>query len=130
MEHRWGKRVGVDMPVKISAHPFVIRHGRLLNLSVSGASLASEIPLRRLSRIEVAIEMPHRPRSEATTIAAYVTRTSKDSVGIEWCEFAPRAITQFLQSLARRPNIRLRKPEPTKGHVIHRLSEPLLKHGT
>ncbi len=99
-------------------------------MSVSGASLSADMALRRLSRIEVAIEMPHRARSEASTIPAYVTRISKESVGIEWCEFAPRPITQFLQSLSRRPNIRLRKPEPNKGHVIHRLSEPLLKHGT
>ncbi len=118
------------MPVKVSAHSFVIRHGRLLNVSVSGAAIAAEIPLRRLAKIEVALEMPHRARSEATRIAAYVTRTSKESVGIEWCEFAPRAITQLLQSLARRPNVRLHKPEPHRAHVINRLSEPLLKHGT
>jgi hypothetical protein len=130
MEHRWGKRVGVDMPVKISAHPFVIRHGRLLNVSVSGAALSAGLALRRLSRIEVAIDLPHRTRSASASIPAYVTRVSKDSVGIEWCQFAPRPIAQFLQSLSRRPNIRLRKPEPNKGHVSHRMSEPLLKHGT
>jgi hypothetical protein len=130
MEHRWGERVGVDLPVRITAHPFVVRHGRLTNLSVSGASLATDFELRTLSRIQIAIEMPTRARSEAVNIAAYVTRTTKDNIGIEWCQFAPPPVTELLQSLSLRPYGRLRKSEITPGAVISRLSTPLLKHGT
>ncbi len=127
MEHRWGERVGVDLPVRITAHPFVVRHGRITNLSVSGGSIVTDFEMRNLSRIQVAIEIPTRARSEALNIAAYVTRTSKDSVGVEWCQFAPRAITELLQSLSNRPPARLRKSESAPGAVI---SPPLLKHGS
>lgn len=122
--------MGVDLAVRITVHPFVVRHGRLTNLSVSGASLATDFELRNLSRIQIAIEMPTRARSDALSIAAYVTRTSKDSIGIEWCQFAPPPVTELLQSLSNRPYARLRKSEMAAGAVISRLSQPLLKHGT
>ena len=41
----------------------------------------------------------------------------------------PQAVTQMLQSLAARPYVRLRKPEPPVSVAISRLSAPLLKHG-
>jgi hypothetical protein len=130
MEHRWGERVGVDLPVRITAHPLFVRHGRITNLSVSGASIKADFDLRLLARIQVVIEIPHRMRNEAPSIAAYVTRISKTRIGIEWCEFAPRVVSELLAALANRPYVRRRKPEPPAAIAIARLSSPLLKHGT
>jgi hypothetical protein len=130
MEHRWGERVGVDLPVRITAHPFTVRHGRLMNLSVSGASIKADFELRPLSRIQVLLELPHRSKSDAPSIAAYVARRSKDSIGIEWCEFAPPVVTELLQSFTARRYTRLRKPEPAGAIALTRLSAPLLKHGS
>ena len=130
MEHRWGERVGVDIPIRITTHPFAVRHGRLKNLSVSGAAIRADFDLRPLARIQIVIELPQRLRCEAPAIPAYVTRTSKDSIGIEWCQFAPRTISELLQYFSARRHIRLRKPEATPAIAISRLSTPLLKHGT
>jgi hypothetical protein len=130
MEHRWGERVGVDLPVRITAHPFAVRHGRLNNLSVSGAMLKADFDLRILSRIQVVIEIPHKTRSEAPSISAYVTRVTKAGIGIEWCEFAPVVISELLASLAARRYVRLRRPETIATIAVSRLSMPLLKHGT
>jgi hypothetical protein len=130
MEHRWGERVGVDIPVRITAHHFSVRPGRLANLSVSGAFIKAAFELRLLSRVQIAIELPHRAKHEAPTVAAYVARKFKDGIGIEWCEFAPAAISRLLQSFANRPHIHLRKPEPAVTVAISRLSVPLLKHGS
>ena len=98
MEHRWGQRVAVDIPVRITGHPFSVRTGRLSNLSVSGAFIKAEFQLRLLSRIQVAIEAPQRSRHAAPIIAAYVARKGKDGIGIEWCEFAPNAVKDLLRS--------------------------------
>ena len=130
MEHRWGERVGVDIPVRIMAHPFSVRHGRLTNLSVSGASIKADFELRLLTRIQVAIEMPHVTRSEAPSVLAYVTRSGKGTFGVEWCEFAPPAVGELLAELSIRRYVRLRKPETTAAISLSRLSAPLLKHGT
>jgi hypothetical protein len=130
MEHRWGERVGVDIPVRITVHPFSVRNGRLANLSVSGACIKADFDLRVLSRIQVAIELPQRSKHEAPTVAAYVARKLKDTIGIEWCEFAPPAISRLLQAFAARPYTRLRKPDPYATVAVSRLSAPLLKHGS
>lgn len=119
----------MDLPVRITAHPFSVRHGRLTNLSVSGASVKGELDLRLLSRVQVHIEMPHRMRKDAPGVAAYVTRSGKTSMGIEWCEFSPSVVSELLMTLATRPYIRIRKPEPAAAAAISRLSPPLLKHG-
>jgi hypothetical protein len=129
MEHRWGERVGVDFAVRISALPFVVRHGRLTNLSVSGASITAAFDFRLLSRIQIFFDLPHRTRSESPAIAAYVTRVSKGGAGIEWCEFAPPAVTELLQSAAARRYARRRKSEAA-SIAISRLYAPLLKHSS
>jgi hypothetical protein len=127
MEHRWGERVGVDIPVRITGHPFTVRAGRLANLSVSGAFIRADVDVRPLTRILVAIEQPHRPKRDAPTIPAFVARKLKDGIGIEWCEFKPPAIHRLLQASTTR-HYRHKRAGPAPG-AISRLSAPLLKHG-
>jgi PilZ domain len=126
MEHRWGERVGVDIPVRITGHPFNVRTGRLSNLSVSGAFIRAEVDVRPLSRILVAIELPHRPKSDAPMVAAFVARKLKDGIGIEWCEFKPPAINRLLQSSTTR-RFRHKRDGLAPGATPRR-SAPLLKH--
>jgi hypothetical protein len=127
MEHRWGERVRVDIPVRITGHPFTVRTGRLSNLSVSGAFIRADLDVRPLSRILVAIDLPHRPKRDAPQIPAFVARKLKDGIGIEWCEFKPQAINRLLQSsIARHYR---RKPDGRAPGAISRRSSPLLKPG-
>jgi hypothetical protein len=99
-------------------------------LSVSGASIKADFELRPLSRIQVLLELPHRSKCAAPSVAAYVARHSKDCIGIEWCEFAPAVVSELLRSFSARRHIRLRKPEDPVAIAITRLSAPLLKHGS
>ena len=128
MEHRWGERVGVDLPVRITGHPFSVRTGRLHNLSVSGALVEMDFEPRVLSRIQVAIVLPLWPKHDAPVIEAYVARKYKHKFGIEWCEFAPAAIGELLRAVASRPHTHLRRRESSASQTISRLSRPLLKH--
>jgi hypothetical protein len=127
MEHRWGKRIGVDIPVRITGHPFTVRTGRLSNLSVSGAFIRAEVDVRRLARILVAIDLPYRTKCDAPTVPAFVARKLKDGIGIEWCEFKPPAINRLLQSSSARHYHR--KRDDRAPGSISRLSAPLLRHG-
>ncbi|MGC2033304.1 MAG: hypothetical protein WA642_25030 [Steroidobacteraceae bacterium] len=62
MEHRWGERVQVDFPVRLTAHRFSVSDGRLTDLSVSGALVEAELEARALSRVRVAIDLPLWPK--------------------------------------------------------------------
>jgi hypothetical protein len=128
MEHRWGERIGVNIPVRIAGSPFAVRAGRLLNLSVSGAAIDTAFELRPLCRIEIFIDMPNQARSDAPGLHAYVTRVSKDSIGIEWCEYAPEIVCQLLQLLSMRRFSPLRVPIPSS--IVSSIGAvPLLKRG-
>jgi hypothetical protein len=74
MEHRWGERVQVDFPVRVTAHRFSVRDGRLTDLSVSGARVEAELEARALARVRVAIDLPLWPKHESPVIEAYVAR--------------------------------------------------------
>jgi len=130
MEHRWGERVQVDFPVRVTALRFSVRDGRLADLSVSGARVKAEVEARVLSRIQVAILLPLWSKHEAPVIEAYVARKYKDGFGIEWCEFAPAVVSRLLHSLVARPHARIHRPVTSASLTLPRLSAPLLKHGT
>ena len=131
MEHRWGERVRVDFPVRVMAHRYSVRDGRLSDLSVSGALVEMDFEARVLSRIQVAIVLPLWPKHLSPVVEAYVARKyKKRNFGIEWCEFAPAAIGELLRAVASRPHIHLRRHEASASQTISRLSAPLLKHGT
>jgi hypothetical protein len=129
MEHRWGQRVQVDFPVRVIAHRFSVRDGRLADLSVSGALVKAEFEARLLCRIQVAIDLPLWPKHDSPIVEAYVARRHKHEFGIEWCEFAPRAVSELLRAVITRPHTHLRRRAASASLTISRLSAPLLKHG-
>src|SRR5258708_32733641 len=98
MEHRWGERVQVDFPVRVIAHRFSVREGRLADLSVSGALVKAEFEARVLSRIQVAIDSPLWPKHESPIVEAYVAPRIKHELGIGWWEFARPPSAELLPS--------------------------------
>jgi hypothetical protein len=129
MEHRWGERVKVSIPIRLTtSHPPWVRTGELSNLSVSGALITTDCSVRLLSRIEIVLDSPLRPKHDAPVVAGYVARQYKGAIGIEWCEFAPPDVTKLLQVLGARPHARLGRVPRETNQIRARLSQPLLKH--
>jgi hypothetical protein len=98
-EHRWGERVKVNIPIRVSAQPLSGIDGCLKNLSLSGALLKTDVDLRLHSLVEVSIHLP-APSQHAAVVIAHVSRKFKDDVGVEWCEFAPGIVKDLLRSAA------------------------------
>jgi hypothetical protein len=99
---RWGQRISVDIPVQVAAEGSPATHGYLRNISLSGALMEPDRELRLHAYIELSIEFSEARRSPARVMAR-VTRKFKDTVGVEWCEFAPSAVKDLLRS----PSIQL-----------------------
>ena len=107
-----------------------MRDGRLADLSVSGALVRAEFEARVLSRIQVALDSPLWPKHESPIVEAYVARRYKHEFGIEWCEFAPHAVSELLRAVVTRPHAHLlHRRGGSTSLTISRLSGPLLKHG-
>jgi len=97
MDNRLGQRIDLHLDIQlICTRPQKVSHGRLRNLSRSGALIECE-ELQLYSLIHVLMP-PTGEQSEAEQeISAYVTRISNEGGGVEWCEFAPPRIAQLLQ---------------------------------
>lgn len=120
MEHRWGARVAVDLPIRLTAaHPFLVRSARLKNLSSSGALIATAYPCRVLSQIQIVIESPLRPRHDAPVIDAHVVRQLEGGIGVEWNEFSPAAITLLWREVTRHPFAPIGRVEQAIRHRKH-----------
>jgi PilZ domain len=101
LEHRWGERVCVNIPVRVSAAAQARAGGCVKNLSLSGAFMKSDCELRLHALIEVRIRLPP-PASCSAVVEAHVSRKIDEGVGIEWCEFAP----SIVKDLLRDPSVR------------------------
>ena len=101
MEHRWGERIRIDMPVHVSAAEVAGILGCIRNLSLSGALLRIDANLRLNALIEVSVELP-QPSHSPAILLAHVSRRREEHVGIEWCEFAPIVVKDLLRSRSMR----------------------------
>lgn len=95
MEHRWGVRLLLDVSVRLDGRPQMLTFARLKNASSSGAYVQTRAALPMLS--QVWLELDWDRRDDSKRIAAYVVRTDPDGVGLEWCDFAPRAILTLIE---------------------------------
>jgi hypothetical protein len=102
LEHRWGERVRVNIPVHVSAAALTGVDGCMKNLSLSGALMKSDCDFRLHSLVEVRIEMS-TPAPRIAVVKAHVSRKLQEGVAVEWCEFAPNVVKDLLRS----PSVRL-----------------------
>ncbi len=59
--------------------------------------MRADCDLRLRSIIEIRIELPP-PSPRIGVVKAHVSRTLKEGVGIEWCDFAPAVVKDLLRS--------------------------------
>jgi hypothetical protein len=91
MEHRWGNRLLVDLPVLLRRRDQRAGEGRLIEASVSGALIRTDLKLRDLTPVEVLID------GESVT-ASVIRHTSDGAIALEWSELAPRRVMTMLKS--------------------------------
>ena len=95
-ESRWGDRVPVNIPVRVSVNSVTSADCCMKNLSLSGALLKADGDFGLNALIKVSITMPP-PSQRAAAVAAYISRSAKEGIGVEWCEFAPTVIKDLLR---------------------------------
>jgi len=96
MEHRWGERFAVRMTVELSSSSSPPVAGSLENVSASGAFVRTDESGPPRGPVAVILRQGDSGRVRAVRLAAYVVRETEGGVGIEWCEFAPRAVRELM----------------------------------
>lgn len=92
MEHRWGQRVAIKMPVGFNGCPQAMSWIR--DVSASGAFIETTSLASLFSLVHVTFMVGGSMQS----VFAYVARVCGDGVGVEWCAFAPQPIRVLLTS--------------------------------
>jgi PilZ domain-containing protein len=116
MEHRWGERVPVQMTVELSCGSSPPVSGSLENVSSSGAFVRTAGRRPPRGPIEVLLGSRGSGRGHCVRIPAHVVRETDTGVGIEWSEFAPRAVRELMLrgAGAGRPPVRARAPRANR----------------
>jgi hypothetical protein len=88
MEHRWGRRQSTNLMVRFFAASGATGIGRVMNISSTGAFLATTERLRPLSLVYLEPAAATFWEMQSRRIAASVVRQDASGVGLEWCEAA------------------------------------------
>ena len=83
MEHRWGRREDVTIPVRLRwRQRYGAANGEITNISVSGAWIETAAVLPLLIPLEVDMSTA----DGRSILCAFVVRRASGGVGIEWRE--------------------------------------------
>jgi hypothetical protein len=96
MEHRWGQRVPVNIPVRLESPPISIGTATVLDLSVSGAWIGGDFERHVSAEIEVVFELQRGRSAHPYRLPAFVARAHRDGIGVEWRDLAPPLISELL----------------------------------
>jgi PilZ domain len=100
MEHRWGERARVDVPVRLDAGPHSLVSGIIRNVSLSGAYLETRADLSPWTPVFVELPCGLLGRGEPPDrIRAYVIRRDRTGLALEWSEFAPEIVRTLIAQL-------------------------------
>ncbi len=81
MDHRWGNRIAIDLPVRVM-HPGMSRcePGRLSNISLGGALISSALDSSVGARLQVSVAIASGTASYDSVIDAYLVRRSDPQI--------------------------------------------------
>ena len=97
-ERRWGPRIQVDLPIRLTLPQGRSETGRPRNVSMSGAMIecAAELPTFTTMRVEILAGAETLPAK--IELGARVVRAEHPCLGIEWREFQPQALADLLKA--------------------------------
>src|SRR5271157_2411766 len=115
MEHRWGKRVSVDIPVRLRCRASAVVEARIVNISRSGALIRTNLPLTVMARVDIYLN--------EDAISSFVTRVESSGIGVEWCESSSEILGTVLRAQPPTPN-----PTGRRGWAEERLPGQSAEH--
>jgi hypothetical protein len=116
MEHRWGRRQPINLMVRFFTVSGMTGVGRLLNISSSGAFLATTAPLRPLSLVYLEPAAAPFWEIQSRRIAASVVRQDAIGVGLEWCEAAAETTSVVSRMSSLTGGIAMAERSPLRDH--------------
>jgi hypothetical protein len=97
MEHRWGARVPLDLPVRLELAGELLGYGRLRNASISGALVITASKLPVLAALDVVVTTT-AAREGRIVLPACVVRRAGGAIAVEWRDMACDTLVALLRA--------------------------------
>lgn len=95
--HRWGRRVCVEVPVKLALGGRPMGHGLLRNVSISGALIETALELPVFTNLVVVLPASSETAPSSAELAACVVRNQEAAFAVEWRDMACEPIVALLE---------------------------------
>jgi len=102
MEHRWGQRVTLEVPVSLAVGGRVLGRGVLRNASMSGALIDTSLELSLFTNLVVALPAVNESKAGPRELAACVVRRAHGGFAVEWRDMGCPAIVTLLERISGR----------------------------
>jgi hypothetical protein len=96
MEHRWGHRREVNRFVRLKMRNGLRGFGRIRNVSISGAWIATGLPAKLFSHVQVGLSAMQNGGKTVAHVEGLIVRIAHQGFGVEWCELAHPAVRAIL----------------------------------
>lgn len=124
MEHRWGRRVAVDLSVTLHYRPIGRLRGRLRDLSSGGAFVQIPAFLTPNVRVQLVFTSGRKGTAHIHRFETVVSRVTPDGVGLMFLQFDPKALSALLLQLESE-GVRPRLTAPRTATRVHDTSRDL-----
>jgi hypothetical protein len=99
MEHRWGQRVTLEVPVRLYLDDTALGRGLLRNVSISGALIETSLDFPAFSNIVVALTGVEKAGPQIHELAASVVRRLPAAIAVEWRDMACPAVVALMERI-------------------------------
>jgi len=111
MEHRWGRRIPLEVPVRLDLGGRPMGRGVLRNASISGALIETALELPVFTNLVVALPTISEAVPGPVELAACVVRRETAAFAVEWRDMACDPIVELLEKYSGRRIASLRDDE-------------------
>jgi hypothetical protein len=111
MQHRWGHRREVNRFVKLRMRNGLRGFGRIRDVSIGGAWIATGLSAELLSYVQVGFTAMQKGRKTVARVEGLIVRIANQGFGVEWCQLAHPAVLAILMVRPYRSGVSTRKQD-------------------
>jgi hypothetical protein len=116
MEHRWGQRVTLEIPVTLAVAGRTLGRGVVRNASISGALIETALELPVFSNLVVSLPSHGESAPRTADLHACLVRRAPAGFAVEWRDMACPSIVALLERATGRRADALVEDECFKGN--------------
>ena len=101
-EHRFGRRIPLEVPVRLDLGGRPMGHGVLRNASISGALIETALELPVFTNLVVVLPSTSEATPNSAGLAACLVRRETAAFAVEWRDMACPPIVELLEKISGR----------------------------